>query len=89
MQRNIVVRVTSDFTRAFRCLPKHLQRIAERKDQRFRGSPFHPGLRTHQLKGELNGLCSYAVNDAYRVLFRFVTDNEVLYYDIGTHEIYR
>ncbi|MDO8581723.1 MAG: hypothetical protein Q7S16_02500 [bacterium] len=58
MERHIVVRVTSDFTHAFRRLPKNLQRIAERKDQRFRNSPFHPGLRTHQLKGELDGLWS-------------------------------
>jgi len=48
-----------------------------------------PRLRTHKLKGELAGAWAYSVNHSYRVLFRFLTADEGLYYDIGTHEIYR
>lgn len=89
MQRSVVVHVTSNFTRAFRRLPNELQRLVERKDQRFRSSPFYPGLRTHKLKGELDGFWSYSITNSYRVLFRFIGDREVLYYDVGTHDIYR
>lgn len=89
MRRSVVVHVALNFTRAFRRLPSQLQNLASKKDQRFRSSPFHPGLRTHKLKGELEGFWSYSINNSYRVLFRFISDQEVLYYDIGTHDIYR
>ena len=89
MPRFVIVHVTSDFTRAFRRLPKQIQRLAVRKDQQFQQNSFSPQLETHKLKGELDGFWSYSVNKAYRVLFRFVTDTIVLYYDIGMHDIYR
>jgi mRNA-degrading endonuclease YafQ of YafQ-DinJ toxin-antitoxin module len=50
---------------------------------------FDPRLRTHKLKGELSAYWAYSVNREYRVLFRFLGPSEVLYYDVGTHEIYR
>ncbi len=84
----ILVHVSSDFTHAFQKLPFHIQRLAIKKDNLFRAYPFHPQLRCHKLKGELEGFWSYSVNYSYRVLFRFITNKEVLYYDIGTHDIY-
>ena len=64
--------VTSDVEKAFRKLPTRIQDLAERKDQWFRANAFDPRLRTHQLKGSLEGFWSYSVNDQYRVLFRFL-----------------
>lgn len=84
-----VVHVTPDFRRSFARLPVHLQRLAERKDQWFRADTFDPRLRTHQLKGPLAGFWAYSVNQQYRVLFLFVSPNAAMYYDIGTHDIYR
>ena len=89
MTRFVVVHVTSGFTRAFKKLPGRIQRLAVRKDEQFQHNPFSSQLETHKLKGELVGFWSYSVNDAYRVLFRFIADTVVLYYDIGTHDIYR
>jgi len=80
------VHVTPDFEKAFLRLPKYVQTLATRKDQWFRKDAFDPRLRTHKLKGELS---AYSVNREYRVLFRFLGPSEALYYDIGTHEIYR
>ncbi|MEK6647420.1 MAG: type II toxin-antitoxin system mRNA interferase toxin, RelE/StbE family [Candidatus Firestonebacteria bacterium] len=77
------------FLKSFNNLPKFTQKLADTKDEIFRKNPFDIKLHTHMLKGELNGIWSYSVNYNYRVLFRFIKNDEVLYYDIGTHEIYR
>lgn len=89
MERELTVQLTTNFQRAFSKLPSRLQQQAITKDQRFRKTPFHPSLRTHKLKGPLDSFWSYSVSYSYRILFRFLKEHEVLYYDIGTHEIYR
>lgn len=83
------VRVSSEFEKSFRKLPSRIQKLAEKKDKWFRQNAFDQRLHTHKLKGELEGYCSYYINRQYRILFRFLSDNEVIYYDIGTHDIYR
>ena len=83
------VHVSSDFSKSFRKLPLPIQNLAIRKDQWFRDDAFDARLKTHKLKGVLEGYWSYSVNLQYRVLFRFINNHEVLYYDIGTHGIYK
>ena len=82
------IHITSGFEKSFRKIPKRIQDLAIRKDQWFRRDAFDPRLRTHKLKGPLEEYCAYSVNLQYRVLFRFINDHEIVYYDIGTHEIY-
>ncbi|EFK96734.1 Plasmid stabilization system [sediment metagenome] len=83
------IHLTSDFEKAFHRLSQNLKELTKRKDLWFRANPFDPHLRTHKLKGELTGFWSYSINYEIRVLFRFLKSDEVIYYDIGTHEIYR
>ena len=80
---------TPHFLKSFSRLPLAIQELAKKKDGWFRRNPFDPRLRTHKLKGELSGAWAYSVNREYRVLFRFLKGDEVIYYDIGTHDIYR
>lgn len=80
---------TTDFKKSFRKLPVIIQNLAIRKDQLFRDDVFDARLKTHKLKGILEGYWSYSINLQYRVLFRFISSHEVLYYDIGTHGIYK
>lgn len=80
---------TPYFERKFEKLPKNLQKIAARKLILFEENSFHPGLNTHKLKGELSTFWSFYVNDNFRVMFRFLKNNEVIYYDIDTHDIYK
>lgn len=82
------VHYTSDFVKAYRKLPLNIQRIADRKDRLFRIDSYHPSLKTHRLHGELSGLWSFWVTRDYRVLFEFMKDNAI-FYDIGTHNIYK
>ena len=85
----MIIRSTSVFEKSFRRLTSNIQALAEEKDKIFRHNAFDPRLHTHKLKGELKGYWAYSVNYQYRVLFSFLNHNEVVYYDIGTHEIYR
>lgn len=77
------------FEDKFRKLPKNLQEIAARKILLFENNPFHPSLNTHKLKGALSHFWAFYITKSYRVLFRFLKNNEVIYYDIDTHDIYR
>lgn len=90
MTRSIrIIHVTSDFRKAYQKLPLYIQKSAIKKDLLFRDNAFTPSLRTHKLKGPLEGYWAYSVNRDYRVLFRFINAHEAIYYDIGTHAIYR
>lgn len=83
------VHITSEFEKSFLKLPLYIQKLAEKKDKWFRIDAFDKRIHTHKLKGELEGYCSYSINYQYRILFRFLKENEVIYYDIGTHSIYK
>lgn len=89
MARSAQVQVTSQFEKAFSRLPRNIQQLAERKHTVFQNNVFQRSLATHKLKGELDGFWSYSINYSYRVMFRFIDPETVLYYDIGTHEIYK
>ena len=82
------IRVTSEFTKAFQRIPVRIQDLAEKKDNWFRRDAFDSRLHTHRLGGALKDYWSYYINRKYRILFRFINGDEVLYYDIGTHDIY-
>ena len=83
------IRATSDFIKNLKILPRNVQNAFHKKDLLFRQNPFDPALKTHKLKGKLRSLHAYSINYSYRVLFEFLTDDEVLYFDVGTHEIYK
>ena len=80
---------SSRFVRSYRKLPPRIRKLAQKREKIFLSDPFAAGLNTHKLKGELFGYWSYSVNYEYRIMFRFCGTDEVLYYDIGTHEIYK
>jgi len=49
--------------------------------------PFHPSLRPHKLKGNLNEYILVSINMEYRVVIDFlVVDNEIIPIDIGSHD---
>ena len=83
------VHITSDFVKSFSKLSVSIQRLAAKKDKWFMSDAFDKRLDTHKLKGKLKGYLSYSVNRKYRIIFRFIGSNEVIYYDIGTHDIYK
>ena len=83
------IHITSEFNKSFKKLPVNIQDLADKKDQWFRQNAFDPRLDTHKLKGELREYWAYSINRKYRILFSFINSNEAIYYDIGTHDIYK
>jgi len=80
---------TPYFEKKFKKLPPNVQKTAAKKILFFENNPHHPSLNTHKLKGHLSGFWSFYINNDFRVLFRFLKNNEVIYYDIDTHDIYK
>ena len=80
---------TRKFIKSFKKLPKNIQQLAIKKDKLFRYNIHHSSLKTHQLKGRLRDYWSYWVSREYRIVFKVVNKNTVVYHEIGTHGIYK
>ena len=80
---------SSHFEKNFSHFPLRIQQLALKKDKLFRENPFHFSLKTHKLSGKFKGTWAYSVNKDFRVHFYFLSDEAVVYINIGTHEIYK
>lgn len=83
------VRYSRGFLRSSKRLPARILKQAEEKEKIFRSNPFDARLKTHKLSGKEEGAWAFWVSDAYRIKFIFLPSQEVLFLDIGTHEIYK
>jgi addiction module RelE/StbE family toxin len=76
------------FKKKFRRLHPKIQILAESRRKLFKEYPYHMGLKTHKLQGDLEGKWAFSINQKYRIVFRFIDEQNVLFLDIGTHDIY-
>jgi len=79
------------FIREYKKLPKEIKYLAEKIEEVFRLNPFHPKLKTHKLKGKLNGLFSLSIGQKYRIIFEFdIHDQQKIYFHkVGNHDVYQ
>lgn len=70
-------------------LPLKIINQAEEKETIFRNNPFDLTLKTHKLSGKEKEIWAFWINYTYRIKFIFLSDKEVLFLDIGTHEVYK
>lgn len=80
---------TSLFIRDFKKLSSSKQQVAIKREKEFRKNPFSPHLRTHKLSGKLTKFWAFSITYQERVLFRLIKKNEVIFYKIGSHAIYK
>ena len=80
---------SSHFIRSLKRLPLELQAETVEREKIFGTDCFDPKLKTHKLSGKLKNQWSFSVNYQYRILFEFLSKNEVLFIDIGDHDIYK
>lgn len=85
----MIIHVSRQFEKQYRRLPENIRQQAQAKEALFRTDPFQPLLRTHKLKGKEKEIWAFWINYSYRITFLFLAENEVLFFEIGTHEIYR
>lgn len=55
----------------------------------FKENCFNPRLKTHKLKGKLNGYWSFSITYSHRGLFEFLDGDSVAFIDVGDHSIYK
>ena len=80
---------SSHFEKAFGALPSGVKKLAIEKEKIFREDCFDKRLKTHKLKGKLDGYWSFSINYSYRILFEFSGGDEVGFIDAGTRSIYK
>ncbi len=69
-------------------LPAHLVDRAEARERIFKENSFDPRLRTHKLHGKDKGAWGFWIDHKYRIKFIFTSETRVLFFDVGTHDIY-
>ena len=70
-------------------MQKNKQKIAIIREKIFRNNCFDSRLKTHKLTGSLKDYWAFSVTHSERILFRFINEKEVIFYKIGTHQIYK
>lgn len=83
------IEYTNTFSKSYKKLPLKEKILAERREEIFRQNAFDTRLKTHRLKGKLKDFWSFSITYSYRILFKFTAKSEVIFYDIGSHDIYQ
>lgn len=83
------IEYTTTFVKKWKKLTAQEKRKYQQKEKIFRNNCYDPKLKTHKLAGRLKGLMSFSIDYRRRVLFKFKSEGVVLFYDVGTHEVYR
>jgi len=78
-----------EFVRKYKKLPNSLKDSAKKKEKVFRDDPFDVSLKTHKLQGKFREFWAFSVDYNYRIIFKFEQNNEVRFYSIGGHSIYK
>ena len=77
------------FKRSFTKLPSKIQKKVVARTALFETNPQHPSLRIHKLRGKMKDRWSFSIDRHYRVAFKFVDGDQVVYLDVGDHKVYR
>lgn len=85
---------TSAFSRAFKRLVRQNPQLRPQIEQtleKLLADAFHPGLKTHKLKGDLEGRWSCSIDYSNRIIFRFETDPDsgeaqIFLLTLGSHD---
>lgn len=85
----MIIHFTSRFIKELKKLSREKQKLAIQRESYFRKNPFDPRLKTHKLSGKLQRYWAFSLTYSDRVLFSFIHQNEVIFYKIGSHDVYK
>lgn len=77
---------TDKFEKQYQKLPSKIKIRTEKQEKLFRNNPFHPSLRTEKLTPRFQEIWSFRVDRSYRVIFKFLKKDNVLFLNIGPHD---
>lgn len=81
----IEISATATFDRLFKKLPQATQRKAATKTELFKDNPLHPSLHTEKLHPKHHDVWSFRVDQAYRIVFKFIGPDHAEFRYIGHH----
>lgn len=53
----------------------------------FKEDAFDKCLKTHHLKGNLKEYYAFSISYSHRIVFRLLDDEEILFIEIGSHDV--
>lgn len=82
------IKTVAYFDKRYKKLPRKIKEKAKEREQIFRENAFDHRLRTHKLHGKEKETWAFWIDYTYRIKFVFIDEEEVLFLDVGTHDIY-
>ncbi len=76
------------FRREAKKLPDSIKEILGERILIFQENAHDNRLHAHKLKGSLVKFWAFSLNAKFRLMFEFVSDNEVILRSVGDHSIY-
>ncbi len=86
---NIKVYYKPSFIRQLNKLPVGLQEEVISRIELFRNPENHKVLEVHKLKGKLKSSYGFSVDFRNRVVFDYLSEDEVVLLTVGDHDIYK
>ncbi len=77
------------FMRKYKLLDKELSEEVYEKIKLFKNKRNHQQLKVHKLKGKLFNRFSFTVSYKIRIIFQYLSKNEVVFLAIGSHDVYK
>jgi len=84
----ITVGFTPEFFRKLKRLGPQLQESAFKKIELFRNRKNHKRLEVHKLHGKYVGFFGFSIDRKNRIMFEWISDDEVRLHTVGDHDIY-
>lgn len=83
------ISLSPQFRRQFRKLEQPLQEEVLEKIELFKDRKNRKQLKAHPLHGRLKDRYSFSVNYKFRIVFIYLSKNEVVLLAIGDHDVYK
>ncbi|OGZ02191.1 MAG: hypothetical protein A2390_00365 [Candidatus Liptonbacteria bacterium RIFOXYB1_FULL_36_10] len=77
------------FVRQFKLFEEELQEEILEKVELFKNSKNHKQLKVHKLKGRLSNHYGFSANYQIRIVFNYISKEEVVLLAVGSHEVYK
>ena len=83
------VRFSPSFLRQLKKLDSDLQDVVFEKVEMFEQNSSDKSLKVHKLKGRLSGDFSFSVDYKNRIIFEYLSADEVVLTAVGSHDVYK
>lgn len=83
------ISLSPQFRKQLRKLEQPLQEETLEKIELFKDKDNHKQLKVHTLHGRLKDRYSFSVNYKFRIVFMYLSKNEIVLLAIGDHDVYK